>query len=62
MTQETITRIKLIAAAGMTLTDGETFGKTVYLGTGDAPERWHEIPDAEAAELQKEGEAQADGE
>lgn len=62
MTQETITRIKLTAAEGMTLTDGATFGKAVYLGTGDAPERWREIPDAEAAELQAEPEVTADGE
>ena len=53
MKQETITRIKLTAAEGMTLTNGETFGKEVYLGTGDAPENWSEITDEEAAAIQK---------
>ena len=52
MKQETITRIKLTAAEGMTLTNGETFGKEVYLGTGDAPENWSEITDEEAAAIQ----------
>lgn len=56
MKQETITRIKLTAAEGMTLTNGEAFGKEVYLGTGDAPENWREITDEEAAAIQKEKE------
>jgi hypothetical protein len=50
---------KLIADEGMTLTDGEIFGKEVYLGKTDFPERWQEIPDAEAEKLQKELEAKA---
>ena len=54
MKQETITRIKLTASEGMTLTNGETFGKEVYLGTGDKPENWEEITDAKAAEIQEE--------
>lgn len=53
MTQETITRIKLIAAEGMTLTNGKTFGKEVYLGSGDKTENWQEITDAEAEEMKK---------
>lgn len=53
MTQETITRIKLIASDGMTLTNGETFGKEVYLGTCDTPDNWNEITDEEAAALQE---------
>ena len=62
MKQETITRIKLTAAEGKTLTNGETFGKEVYLGTGDAPDNWTEITDAQAAEIQKEREEQINGE
>ena len=36
-------RIKLIASEGMILTNGEAFGKIVYLGADDKPENWHEI-------------------
>ena len=53
MRTETITRIKLTASEGMTLTNGEVFGKEVYLGSNDNPDNWYEITDAEAAELQK---------
>lgn len=56
MIQEIITRVKLTAAEGMTLTDGEAYGKTVYLGSGDTPDRWHEITDAEAEKRQQEAE------
>ena len=56
MKQETITRIKLTAAEGMTLTNGKTFGKEVYLGSADKPENWHEITEEEAAAIQKEKE------
>ena len=54
MTWETITRIKLIAADGMVLTNGNTFGKEVYLGSGDSPDNWSEITEEEAKELQEE--------
>ena len=56
MKQETITRTKLTADEGMTLTNGTTFGKEVYLGSGDKPENWREITDEEAAAIQKEKE------
>ena len=49
----TIELRKLTASVGMTLTNGETYGKEIYLGVNDAPENWHEIPDSEAEELQK---------
>lgn len=39
---------KLVAAEGMTLTNGEAFGKSVYLASGDVPDQWWEINDAEA--------------
>lgn len=54
MITETITTIKLIASEGMTLTDGEHFGKEIYLGTGDNADNWHEITDAEAERIQAE--------
>lgn len=44
---------KLTASEGMTLTNGETFGKTVYLGKNASAENWREITEAEAEELQK---------
>ena len=56
MKKETITRIKLTATEGMTLTNGETFAKEVYLGSEDNPENWNEITDEEAAAIQKEKE------
>ena len=53
MTQETITRIKLIASDGMMLTNGEVIGKEVFLGTGDSADNWYEITEAEAQEKMK---------
>ena len=54
MTQETIELRKLTAAEGMTLTNGEAFGKEVYLGKNDSPDNWHEITDEEAAAIEQE--------
>ena len=45
---------KLTAAEGMTLTDGEVFGKEIYLGKNDSADNWHEITDAEAEKIQAE--------
>jgi hypothetical protein len=38
---------KLIANEGMVLTNGEAFGRVVFLGTGDSADNWHEITEAE---------------
>ena len=43
----------LKADEGMTLTNGEAFGKTIYLGINDDQNNWREITDVEAEELQK---------
>ena len=43
----------LKADEGMTLTNGEAFGKTIYLGINDDKNNWREITDVEAEELQK---------
>ena len=43
--------VVLKADEGMTLTNGETFGKVVYLGTNDSADNWHEITDEEAEEI-----------
>lgn len=56
MIKSTIELIKLTAAEGMTLTNGEAFGKEIYLGCNDSPDNWHEISDEEAARLQAEAE------
>lgn len=40
-------RTKLVAPEGMVLTNGETFGKIVFLGNTDSPDNWREIPEEE---------------
>lgn len=54
MIETKIELCKLTASEGMTLTNGETFSKEIYLGKNDSAENWTEITDAEAEELQKE--------
>lgn len=52
---------KLIADDGMTLTNGEAFGKTVWLATGDDGSGWSEVTDAEAKVMMRDlEEAQAE--
>lgn len=53
MKQETITRIKLTASDGMMLTDGENFGKEVFLSEDADINAWYEITEAEAEAIQK---------
>lgn len=62
MKTETITRIKLTASDGMTLTNGEAFGKEIYLGSSDDAENWYEITDEKAEEIQKAKEGEMNGE
>lgn len=50
----TIELRKLTASEGMTLTNGEAFGKEVYLGCNDKPENWQEITDEQAKKIQNE--------
>ena len=50
---------KLTASKGMTLTNGEAFGKEIYLGKNDSAENWTEITDAEAEEMIARQEANA---
>lgn len=50
MITEKVTVLK--AEEGKTLTNGEAFGKVVYLGKNDSADNWHEITDEEAEELQ----------
>ena len=52
----------LTADEGMYLTDGETYGKTVVLPADADHSVWHEITDAEYAEILAEQESQMEGE
>lgn len=64
MIKTKITMTKLEASDGMVLTNGESYGKTVYLGKEDSPDNWHEITEeeynaimeAEADEIGDDGE------
>lgn len=51
MTTETITRIKLTASEGMVLTDGENYGKEVFLAEDADQTKWYEITQAEYEEI-----------
>lgn len=42
-----MSRLVLKATEGMIYTNGESFGRTVFLGTGDSPDNWYEITEAE---------------
>jgi hypothetical protein len=59
MKKETITRIKLTASEGHILTDGENYGRIVYLAQGDDGEKWYEITEKEYNKIMKEKEAEA---
>lgn len=47
---------KIEAGEGMYLTNGDAFGKVVYLGYGDKMENWREITEAEYERLTAENE------
>lgn len=47
MITETITTVKLTASEGMVLTDGESFGKEVFLAENADSSKWYEITEAE---------------
>ena len=52
---------KLLADDGMTLTNGEAFGKTVHLAAEADASAWYEVTDAEADVLKRDlEEAQAE--
>ena len=56
MTETEIKITKLTASQGHTLTNGEVYGKEIYLGKFDSPENWHEITDEEYAAILAEEE------
>ena len=55
-----IKTIKIEAEEGMMLTDGENYGKTIYLAKNRSPEEFYEITEVEYEEIQKQNEAEAD--
>ena len=59
MKKETITRIKLTASEGHVLTNGESFGKIVYLASGDDGDGWYEITEEEYESKLKKKESEA---
>lgn len=63
MKTETITRIKLTASEGMVLTDGESYGREVFLAEGADAKEWHEIKQEDYDEILKEQqeEGESDG-
>ncbi len=48
---------KIMANVGMVLTNGEAFGKEIYLGVNDSAENWREITGAEYEKILAEQEA-----
>lgn len=58
MIKTTINITKLTASAGHVLTNGEAYGRQIYLGKLDSPDNWHEITDAEYAAILAEQEKQ----
>ena len=54
MQTETINNTVLIADEGEILTDGEIYGRTIYLAKNRSPEEFHEITEAEYEEIQKQ--------
>lgn len=53
MITETITRIKLTASEGMVLTDGENYGKEVFLAVDADQSKWYEITQEEYEKILK---------
>lgn len=51
MIESKIEITKLTASVGHVLTNGEAYGKEIYLGINDKAENWHEITDEEYADI-----------
>ena len=47
-------RIKMIATDGMIYTNGDTYGREIFLGNGDSPDNWWEITEAEYNKITEE--------
>ena len=60
MKTETLTVNVIKAEKGKILTDGNIYGRMIYLAKNRIPEEFHEITEAEYEEIQKQNEAEAD--
>ena len=50
-----VVELKILTASdGMVLTNGEAYGKVIYLGKNDSAENWHEITEEEYEEILQE--------
>ena len=54
MNIQTIELRKLTASTGYVLTNGEVYGKEIYLGCNDSPDNWREITEAEYKKILEE--------
>ena len=54
MKTEQIIVNKIVADDGMILTDGETYGKVIFLGAGRSADEFHEITEEEYNKLQED--------
>ena len=43
-----MSRVILKANEGMMLTNGELYGRMIFLGTGDSPDNWWEVTEKRA--------------
>lgn len=57
MKMTTIELRKLTASDGMVLTNGEAFGKEIYLGVNDSEANWREITEEEYNKILAEQES-----
>ena len=57
MKVETIVRKKITASEGYVLTDGEIYGRTIYLAEGKSEADFYEISEEQYQEKMKEAEA-----
>ena len=56
MKVETIIRKKITASEGCVLTDGEIYGRTIYLAEGKSEDDFYEISEEQYQEKMKEAE------
>lgn len=60
MLQEQVIINKLIAEKGKVLTDGEVFGKTIFLGNSRNPDEFYEISEEEYDAIMSEKETKTE--